>query len=153
MEFNRSYLIVRLKSIDFGNRLKCRNECDLVLPVSRVCTESWILEIKKSCNFPDLEIVWKVGITKVLSFFFSKLQQVLLKWNLGRTFAEHFEKSFVLAFFKVCMRRCLHEKTRTGASFIPGWLFDFVSRYMVTRSFHISLFEGTLHVDKINVWF
>ena len=22
----------------------------------------------------------------------------------------------------------LHEKTRTGASFIPGWLFDFVSR-------------------------
>ena len=25
--------------------------------------------------------------------------------------------------------------------------------YMMTGSFHISLFEGTLHVDKINVWF
>ena len=25
--------------------------------------------------------------------------------------------------------------------------------YMMTRSFHISLFEGTLHVDKIHVWF
>ena len=53
------------------------------------------------------------------------------------------------------VRRCLHEKTRTGASFIPGWLFDFVScfEYIMTRSFHISLFEGTLHVDKIHVWF
>ena len=27
-------------------------------------------------------------------------------------------------------RWCLHEKTRTGASFIPGRLFDFVSRYL-----------------------
>ena len=25
--------------------------------------------------------------------------------------------------------------------------------YMMTGSFHISLFEGTLHVDKIHVWF
>ena len=25
--------------------------------------------------------------------------------------------------------------------------------YIVTESFHISLFEGTLHVDKIQVWF
>ena len=25
--------------------------------------------------------------------------------------------------------------------------------YMMTGSFHISLFEGTLHVDKIQVWF
>ena len=102
MEFNRSNLIVRLKSIDFGNRLNCRNECDLVLPVSRVCTESWILEIKKSCNlssnFPDLEIVWKMGIKSWV--FFSKLQQVLLKWNLVCIFAEY-EKGFVPAFFKV----------------------------------------------------
>ena len=28
----------------------------------------------------------------------------------------------------VVVRECLHEKTRTGASIIPGWLFDFVSR-------------------------
>ena len=27
----------------------------------------------------------------------------------------------------VVVRECLHEKTRTGASFIPVWLFDFVS--------------------------
>ena len=26
------------------------------------------------------------------------------------------------------LRGCLHVKTRTGASFIPTWLFDFVSR-------------------------
>ena len=25
--------------------------------------------------------------------------------------------------------------------------------YIMTESFHISLFEGTLHVDKIHVWF
>ena len=28
----------------------------------------------------------------------------------------------------VVVRECLHEKTRTCASIIPGWLFDFVSR-------------------------
>ena len=102
MEFNRSNLIVRLKSIDFGNPLNGRNECDLVLPVSRVCIESWILEIKKSCNlpsnFPDLEIVWRMGIKSWV--FFSKLQQVLLKWNLVFTFAEY-EKGCVPALCKV----------------------------------------------------
>ena len=30
--------------------------------------------------------------------------------------------------FVFSFRGCLHEKTRTGASFIPGWLFYFVSR-------------------------
>ena len=44
------------------------------------------------------------------------------------------------------LRGCLHEKTGTGASFIPGWLFDFVSRL------HDD-YVGTLHVDKIDVWF
>ena len=38
---------------------------------------------------------------------------------------------------------CLHEKTRTGASFIPGWLGQFISRYL----------KGTFHVDKIHVRF
>ena len=32
--------------------------------------------------------------------------------------------------------------------------FSFSYRvYMMTGSFHISLFEGTLHVDKMHVWF
>ena len=41
----------------------------------------------------------------------------------------------------------------------PAWVShrdDFFisdSVYMMTESFHISLFEGTLHVDKIHVWF
>ena len=30
--------------------------------------------------------------------------------------------------FMFWLRGCLQEKTHTGASFIPGWLFDFVSR-------------------------
>ena len=46
----------------------------------------------------------------------------------------------------------LHEKTRTGASFIPGWLFDFETR-LHDDWVHISLFENTLHVDKIHGWF
>ena len=29
---------------------------------------------------------------------------------------------------QLCVGSCLHEKTRTGASFIPGWLLYFVSR-------------------------
>ena len=49
---------------------------------------------------------------------------------------------------------CLHEKTRTGVSFIPGLVFFVLYRvYIMTGSFHISLFEGTLHVDKIQVRF
>ena len=36
--------------------------------------------------------------------------------------------------------------------FHTGTTFDFVSRHD-DWSFHTSLFEGTLHVDKINVWF
>ena len=38
-------------------------------------------------------------------------------------------------------------------SFVPGWLFYFVSHYIMTGSFHISLFEGTPYVDKIHVRF
>ena len=50
---------------------------------------------------------------------------------------------------------CLHEKTRIGASFIYiGMTFFYSYRvYMMTGSFHISLFEGTLHFDKIHVRF
>ena len=34
---------------------------------------------------------------------------------------------------------CLHEKTRMGASFVPWWLFDFVTRLHDGGSFHISV--------------
>ena len=30
---------------------------------------------------------------------------------------------------------------------------DFLISYMMTVSFHILLFKGTFHVDKIHVWF
>ena len=60
-----------------------------------------------------------------------------------------------MGFKSTALRGCLHEKTRTGASFIPTWLFDFVSRlhddWVISHM--ISLFEGTLHVDKMHVWF
>ena len=35
---------------------------------------------------------------------------------------------FCIVFDNKFFRGCLHEKAGTGASFIPGWLFDFVSR-------------------------
>ena len=47
----------------------------------------------------------------------------------------------------------LHEKTRTGASFIRGYFLISYRIYMMTGSFHILLFIGTFHVDKIHVWF
>ena len=46
---------------------------------------------------------------------------------------------------------CLHEKIRTGASFIPGDFLILYPVYMMTGSFHISLFECTLHVNKLYV--
>ena len=51
------------------------------------------------------------------------------------------------------LRGCLREKTRTGASFTLGWLFDFVSRLHDKWVIHILLFNGTFRVDKIHVWF
>ena len=50
-------------------------------------------------------------------------------------------------------RGYLYKKTYTGASFIPGSIFDFVSRLHddLYMSFHISLFVGTLRVDKIHM--
>ena len=50
-------------------------------------------------------------------------------------------------------RGCLHEKTRTGASFTLRWLLISCRVYMMTGSFHIFLFNRTFHVDKIQVWF
>ena len=82
--------------------------------VSRVRTESWVLE--KVLKFADREKVWKTEIkfgkmVKSLGFFFPKLQQVLYKWifcrfgqilsNLARMFAAHREKDFVPTFSKV----------------------------------------------------
>ena len=50
-------------------------------------------------------------------------------------------------------RGCLHEKTLTGASFtLDDYLISY-RVYMMTGSFHILLFNGTFHVDKIHVWF
>lgn len=40
------------------------------------------------------------------------------------------------------IRGCLHDRTRTGASFARWWLFDFLSR----------LREGTPHVYKLLAW-
>ena len=68
----------------------------------------------------------------------------------------HVQQFFFFTFLYCCFTRlsgCLHEKPRTSASFIPGWLFISYRVYIMTGSFHISLFEGTLHVDKIHVWF
>ena len=48
-------------------------------------------------------------------------------------------------------RECLHEKTRTSASFMLGWLFYFVSCLHYDKV--ISNLEGTLQVDKIHVRF
>ena len=140
MEFNRSNLIVRLKSIDFGNRLKCRNECDLVLPVSRVCTECWILEIKKSCNFPGLEIVWKVGIIKVLSFFFQSCNKCFLSEILGVRLQSILKKALFLHFLRsvwggVYMRKLALVRVSYQDDFlisyrVTWWLGHFISLYL-----------------------
>ena len=47
----------------------------------------------------------------------------------------------------------LHEKTRTGESFIPGWLFDFDRIYMMMGHFISPLLESALHVEKLLVRF
>ena len=49
------------------------------------------------------------------------------------------------------IRGCLHEKIRTGASFIPGWLFDFVSHLHDDWAIsYLVIWRYTS--DKIHVW-
>ena len=64
-------------------------------------------------------------------------------------------QTFFCIVFDKFLRGCLHEKTGTGASFIPGWLFDFVSLLHDdwALSYLVINFEGRLHVDRIHVWF
>jgi len=80
----------------------------------------------------DLQVFWSLGLRGLQEgLFFS---ETYIKWK-------HY------------IRGCLHEKTCTGTRFIPTWLFDFVSRLQDDWVIHISFFEGTLHVDKMHVWF
>ena len=98
------------------------NKCNTLISISSQVfntgfVQSWILEkglkFAKQFSRPGQSLengdkVWKNGKK---SFFFSKLQQVLYKWNLFRfgqilfnldhTFAAHHERSFVPAFLKV----------------------------------------------------
>ena len=50
------------------------------------------------------------------------------------------------------IRGCLHENSQRR-EFHTGMTLISYRVYMMTGSFHISFFEGTLHVDKIHVWF
>ena len=87
---------------------------------NRVRTESWILVqvLKFAHQFSRLEKVVRKNGKKFWVFLYSKLQQVLYKWNIflfGQilfnlaqvTFASHHEKSFVPTFFKVSIGKRL----------------------------------------------
>ena len=60
------------------------------------------------------------------------------KWNSSSL--ERFAVSLALK-----VMGCLHEKTRTGASFIPAWLFDFV--YNITTGI---LQDGGTHGQDVH---
>ena len=52
------------------------------------------------------------------------------------------------------LRGCLHEKTRTGKSFILQWLFDFVSRLLNDQLIsYLAIWRYILHGEKIHVLF
>ena len=52
------------------------------------------------------------------------------------------------------VRECLHEENSHRREFHTDISFLISYRvYMMTGLFHSSLFEGTLHVDKMHVWF
>ena len=86
------------------------------------------------------------------------LAEKINRWNL-------FFKSASLPFshaWKICILEKQGSEVRGGVymrKLVPArvsYRDDFLiwyRVYMKTGSFHISLFEGTLHVDKIHVWF
>ena len=80
-------------------------------------------------NFPDLEKVWKIErnsgeMVKSLKFFFSKLQQVFLKWfyflrfgqilfNLARTFAVRAREKLRVEIVETSLRKQLTYRDAT----------------------------------------
>ena len=88
-------------------------------------------------NFPDLEKVWKIerkpGETvKSLKFFFSKLQQVFLKWFYFLRLVKSYsispvrlqcvrEKSFVLKSLKLAWGKSWHFATPPLSGFPAKW--------------------------------
>ena len=60
---------------------------------------------------------------------------------------------FCIVFDNKFLRGCLHEKTGTGASSYQDDFLISYHFYIMTEPFHILLCEGTLHVDRIHVWF
>ena len=51
------------------------------------------------------------------------------------------------------IRGCLYEKTRTGVSFIPGWLFNFVSFTWWLSHFISRYLKVHFMLIKIHAWF
>ena len=109
---------------------------------------------KRHCNF---RVEWHDNNGCVGKYFWSCRFQIRLmfKVTFTRQWLKHLTGHFVHTELWTAwrLRGCLHEKTSPGASFIPGRLFISYRVYMITGSFHISLFEGTLHVDKIHIRF
>ena len=79
------------------------------------------------------------NVDEVLSSFFSKLQQVLLKWNLVHTFAEY-EKGFVPAYFKVSINH-LFDNLESGKR-----------DYCLEKSMEKVLNFGALLQGKLDEW-
>ena len=104
-----SYLIICCNWIPRCKNISCRIFSRLLTDlylwfILRVRTESWI-HWNFPSNFPNLEKKSGKMVNSLGFFFFSKLQQVLYKWNFhfdqilfnpARTFAVRCEKSFVL---------------------------------------------------------
>ena len=97
-------------------------------------------------NFPFSLWTWMKSPTT----WFNSSKFVTGRWARWNNRDEDFKDSK--------LKKGLHEKTRTGASFILGWPFDFVTHFtafiLLTGSFYISrVQEDILHVDKIHVRF
>ena len=84
---------------------------------------------------------WKKRKTSNFSFNIHSLSVAFLSNERPNLDIYFDQKWWRICWFEVSgnLRGCLHEKTRTGVSFIPGWLFDFLSRLHDDGSFHISI--------------
>ena len=114
----------------------CTHTAELIHPATLVCSKSGNF----NSTFVTLKILLRWDVNKIDVI---KLSSKFVDWsrltNFGFT---------VDSLGGVYMRKVAPARVSYRHDFLISYRV-----YMMTGSFHISLFEGTLHVDKMHVWF
>ena len=100
-------------------------------PVTRSCDNGQRIPCFDSCQ---LTIIW-MSVIKLSTGYMLPHYRESLTFHIDCPMCGRMDGHVIIKISRMgkltnFLRGCLHEKTRTGASFIPRWLGHFISRYL-----------------------